>query len=341
MPRLILAADIGGTKSLFGLFEDSPRGLINHHRQRLVSAQHPDLASLLRAYLQAAGQPEVAAVALAIAAPVQGSDGHQFGRVTNLPWNFDNLALSAELRIAPLAIVNDFAAIGYALDDLRDDERLALQTGEPRGDLRLVVGAGTGLGCAMVLGQGAELRVLPTEAGHMDFAPRDAHESALRDWLQQRLGLDHLSIERLVAGSGIEALYRFLCDRRGLAADPEVEAARAVGKDPVPVIAGLGLSGASPLAADALRHFVGLYGATTGNLALTCLPRGGVYIAGGVGARLQPVMTSGAFINAFQAKGRLRPLLESLPVQLITAEDLGLRGAARLAAQLARRLAHR
>ena len=208
-----------------------------------------------------------------------------------------------------------------------------LQAGEPQPEaMAAVLGAGTGLGQVLVLPGPGPRRVWATEGGHVDFAARTEEDWHMLLTLRRRFG--HVSAERLLSGAGLRFLYEFLEERRGLPTPASLREAREAGRDIAPEITRLGLSGADPLAEQALDRFVELYGAQAGNLALACLPRAGLYIAGGIARHLLPRLERGPFLAAFLDKGRMRPLLETIPLAVITHPDPGLLGATRVAQQL-------
>lgn len=322
----VLAGDIGGTKTLLQLAEFSPGAL---RPQRLLrearydSAAWDDLTPLLADFLK--DDPRPHAACLAVAGPVQGDAARQSARLTNLPWQLDSQRLGAGLGLPAVRLINDFEAVGYGIEALAADELVPLHARPARPDApRLVLGAGTGLGVALLMPCGGGYQVFPTEAGHMDFAPGDALQDGLLAFLRAEHG--HVSWERLVSGPGLVNIYRYLCQR----ADAEPALLAAV--DPAAAIAG---SGDDPRAAAALQLFIRLYGAIAGNLALACLARGGVYLAGGIATKILPHLQQGGFAHSYCDKGRMRAVVEAIPVQVVTNPQVGLLGALLLAARSA------
>lgn len=318
----VIAVDLGGTKALFGLHDASGRLL---ESRRFACVDFPDLPSMFSAFLGHGARAATAAAAcIGVAAPVTG----RRVRLTNLPWEVDADALQRSFGIARVELVNDFVAAAAGLDALEASETRVLQPGAPQaGGARLVVGAGTGFGAAILVpregGQG--WRVLAGEAGHAGFAPCDPLQSALLAHLRARVDDGHVPVEAVVSGPGIVRAYAFLRARRGLAELP-------AGCSPATVAAaGLDPASGDVEATQALDLFASALGAAAGDLALACLPRAGVCIAGGVAPKVMDARRQERFLSAFRAKGGHAGLMAGLPVRLVTAEDLGLRGAALLA----------
>ncbi len=235
--------------------------------------------------------------------------------------------------------MNDLEALGFAIDLLRPQEICELQAGAPgaQGN-RAVIAAGTGLGEAGLYWDGATHRPFATEGGHADFAPQDELEIALLRYL--RKGHEHVSWERVVSGPGLVHLYRFLLEwqsaregeERQERQEPPGMAERMRSDDPAAVVWHCAASGESPLCGRAVDLFLRLYGAEAGNLALKTMATGGLYIGGGIAPKILDWMRRGPFIEAFRAKGRMRPLLEAMPVRVVLNPQVALLGAARYAA---------
>lgn len=326
----VLAADIGGTKTWLQLAEFTaeaarPRRVLRAARH--TSADHTDIIPLLDDFLRGDTAP-LHGVCLAVAGPVQGAAPQQTAQLTNLPWRLDAQRLAAHLG-APVVFCNDFEAIGHGIAALQADELVTLHAApaQPRAP-RVVLGAGTGLGVALLLPCADRYEVFPTEAGHIDFGGSDELQDGLLAFLRAEFG--HVSWERVVSGPGLVNIYRYLLARDG--ASDTTGLLRT--SDPAAAIAGA----ADDRAKAALALFIRLYGAIAGNLALACLARGGVYLAGGIAAKILPHLQQGGFAHSYTAKGRLRAVVEDIPVHVVTNPQVGLLGALRLAARQATRL---
>ena len=313
--RTFLSADIGGTKTLLQLSDASGAVL---RQQSYASASYPALADILDVFLPDAAPP--LAACLAVAGPVSG----RRMKFTNLPWEVDADALEARFGIGRVELVNDFAAVGLGLAALQPGDWVTLQAGcEQARGLRLAVGAGTGLGVAFLSWQADGYAVHASEGGHLDFAPADDLQMDLLRYLQLRHG--HVSWERLVSGPGIVAIHDFLRETGRVQPSAGLLAAMQNG-DPAAVIAAFADRGDAS-AEQTLALFVSLYGAYVGNAALLTLPRGGIYLAGGIAAKMVSRMQAGEFLRAYRDKGRYAELLASLPLHLVTHPNIGLLGA--------------
>ena len=316
--QTLLAADIGGTKTLLQVTAANGQLLAG---QRFVSNDFTGFTELLAGFLTSLPEDclPITSACLAVAGPVTG----RTASVTNLPWRIDADALCQVLSLQQVTLINDFAAVGEGIACLTEDDLLILQAGRPEPDApRAVIGAGTGLGQAYMTPHQDGWQVWATEGGHTDFAPTDALQQQLLDYLLQQYV--HVSYERLVSGMGLENIYQFLAGLHDLPVNVDMNADRAA---QISELARLG----DPLAQQTMRLFIEIYGAQAGNLALTVMPRAGLYLAGGIAVKNQPMFEDGSFMQAFLAKGRMQPVLENIPVYLIRSGDTGLRGAALLA----------
>jgi len=229
--------------------------------------------------------------------------------------------------------LNDLEATAYGALVLPEDKRQTLNVGVARTGNRAVIAAGTGLGQALLFWDGTRHVPVATEGGHADFAPRDEVEHDLLRWLERKYD-GHVSYERTVSGHGLVNIFTFLDEHCRMPVSPETRR-RLASEDPAAVIGELGVTGACATAVAAVERFVAIYGAQAGNLALTVMATGGVYVGGGIVNKLLPVMTNGAFVKAFVAKGRYEKLMREIPVWIIRDPDAGLHGAASVAAMLA------
>jgi len=235
-----------------------------------------------------------------------------------------------------VVLINDLVATAEGIPLLAQDELAILHRGGPgtagAGNLALIA-AGTGLGMALMPRTGGAWVPIPSEGGHMDFAPRDEDEAGLLFYLKERFG-GHVSVERVVSGPGLFNLYQYVRDRSGQPENPRVREALEQGDDPARVIGEAALSEACNLCSRAVGMFVSAYGASAGNLALVGTATGGVYLGGGIAPKLLPRLQDGAFLRAFFDKGRFRGFLEAVPVRVILNDRAALLGAARRAASL-------
>lgn len=319
----LVVADIGGTKTLVALAHREANRWQFAHRRRLPSGDYRSLPELLDEWLEAelAGNREIAGIGLAVAGPVTGAGDSARGRTTNLDWP----ALEAgELRQrfgAPTVLVNDFAAIGAGLVALGPGDTVTLQPGSPDPEgLRLVVGAGTGLGTCMV-GPPPDAQLYAGEGGHADFAPADAWQSELAEWVRGSEG--RCSREHVLSGPGIARIASFM--NRGIFDHPLNAALET--PDAAAEIGRLAAAGHPP-ALQVIQRFVSIYAGQLGDLALAALPRGGVFIAGGIAPRLLQHFQREDFIAAFRDKPPMQQLLKDLPLHLIVHPEPGLLGAA-------------
>lgn len=329
--RLVLAADVGGTKTLLqlrrinGIRGDSGKPVAE---QRYASQSFASLEAMVQRFLEESGQPLPDGACFAVAGPVHEEDGHQQARLTNLPWCLHTGRLSATLGIPHTLLLNDFQAIGYSLEELSPDELSPIHPATAQaGGPQLVVGAGTGLGVCLVMRNREHVTCYPSEGGHMAFAPQDAQQQSLLNFLKPELG--RVSYERLVSGSGLVGIYRFLLSQQRQEEDQLLSAT-----DPAAAIGERAVAGDHSLALEAVTLFTRLYGAFAGDMSLACLPTGGVYIAGGIAPKLLPCLQQGAFMDAFFDKGRMTELMHRFPVHIITNPQSGLLGAAYCAARL-------
>jgi glucokinase len=321
-----LSGDIGGTHTRLQLgrvVKGAPRSLLE---QVCPSADFSSLAAAVEAFLAHPQAIELrgrlAAACFAVAGPVQEG----LAQLTNLPWRVEASALSAELGIARVEVLNDFVAAAYGVEALDLPDKVVLQPGvaAPHG-AKVVLGAGTGLGVAALVWTGERYQAVASEAGHMDFASLGPRQAGLAEALADRFG--RVSYERVLSGPGLEAIDCYLQGQAGV--PPRFRPARE--------IAALALAGEDPVADQALDLFVAVYGAFAGNVALAFLATGGVYLAGGIAPKILPRLKHPAFLEAFRAKGRFAELLAAIPVVVVLDEGLGLKGASRRAAALALR----
>lgn len=328
---MILAGDIGGTKTILGLFTDSPAGLALTRSAEFPSRDFPSLEAIVERFLQDVGRPTLRAACFGVAGPVTG------GRcqLTNLSWRLDERSLAPFLRqtagAARVKLANDLEAAAAGALHLPPESFCLLNEGEPPADPHniAVIAAGTGLGEAFLFWDGSRHRPSATEGGHADFAPQGEEQIELLRWMARETG-GHVSWERLLSGPGLVALYRFFRERCG-APEPAWLTARLVAGDGAAAVATAAMEGADGACARALETFVALYGSEAGNLALKTLALSGVIIAGGVAPKILPWLKNGAFMRPFADKGRFSPMLQGVPVKVVLDPQAGLLGAAWIA----------
>jgi glucokinase len=321
---LVLAGDIGGTTTRLAFFAAGGPGLETVAQGNFPSREHGSLTAIVQAFAAAQGLvPERAC--FGIAGPVRE------GRVLtpNLPWLVDGGELAGLLGLARVGLINDLQANAYGISLLQDEDFATINAGQPdpTGTIA-VISAGTGLGETMAVWDGTVHRPFPSEGGHADFAPRNELETDLLLHLRAEHG--RVSYERILSGPGLVNLYRFLRDRRHLAETPEVVAQMQRG-DQAAAISRAALENRCPLCGQALDLFISLYGAEAGNLALRSLATGGIYLGGGIAPKIVERLCRPAFMLAFTNKGRLSPLLETIPVRVILNDRTALLGAGRYA----------
>ena len=325
MNTQLLYGDIGGTKTVLQLAEVAAGGIRECCTKRYDSPAFATFSAILRDFLGQATTHPPAAACFAVAGPVAA----QQATLTNLPWQIGSTDIAQEFSIAAVKLINDFEAVALAIENLPCSDLHTLQSGNPHAHaMRVVLGAGTGMGVAWLPWIGGHYHALPTEAGHIDFAPLTPLQTGLLEWLQQRFG--HVSVERLLSGSGLTSIFKFLQTQAATADLPAIE----LDEDSGAAVTALAQSGNHPAAVQALGLFAEIYGAYAGNLALAGLCRGGVYIAGGIAPKIIDTLRAGGFMRAFRAKGRFSALLHEIPVHVVTHPTPGLLGARREAWRL-------
>ena len=325
---MILAGDIGGTHARLAFFD------VENGQFKLVksgvfpSKNYPGLDRIVVEFVKDAGiRP--AQACFGIAGPVTN------GRVvaSNLPWVVESKLLASELQIRKAALINDLEATGWGIgalsaSDLVPLNEIARKSGATVVGNQAVIAAGTGLGEGGLYWDGSRHYVFASEGGHCDFAPVNDTQIALFEYLRTRFG--RVSYERVLSGPGLVNVFDFLRDTQK-AKVPDWLAAEMTSSDPAAAISAAGMEGRDALCEQALDIFVSVFGAEAGNLALKLKATGGVFLAGGIAPKILRKLLSPLFLETFLAKGRLRPLMEIMPVNVITNDQLALLGAARCA----------
>lgn len=341
--KTFLAGDLGGTKTLLCVYAEIDGQLRKQHNHRYRSADWPNLESMLSHFLEQtpAELAKPAGSCIAVAGPVhQGS-----ARLTNLPWRMSQSSLSAATGLQHLELVNDFAVLIHGLPHFSDEQQVVLQTGRDRSRPApagvedgpvAILGAGTGLGMARGLPAASGWLAIPSEGGHREFAPRTDAEWELTQWLKQDLGLQRLSIERIVSGTGLGHVMNWLLNRQtGLAHGlrDHAHAWRTIpagqpGYMDLPSFTGKAAADGDPLAAEALNLWLGAYGSVAGDLALQELCIGGLWIGGGTAPKNLDGLSSEQFLEPLRSKGRFRSLIEGLTIRAVIDPEAGLFSAA-------------
>jgi glucokinase len=321
---MILAGDIGGTNSRLGLFSEAPGRLHLEVETVYPSREHSGLAEIVTTFLAEQGA-SVSQAAFGIAGPVLNG----VVSTPNLPWVIDQAELARVSNIEHISLINDLEAHASGVGDLETTDFVILNAGMQFSGNAALIAAGTGLGEACLYWDGARHCPFACEGGHSDFAPRNDVEVGLLNYLLKKHG--RVSYERILSGRGLKNIYDFLRDCNVEREPPALLEELTQAKDPAAVITKHGMTETSGICAHALDIFVSVYGAEAGNLALKLMATAGVFISGGIVARILPKLSSAAFMMAFVAKGRLQALLEKIPVKVVTNDRVGLIGAARYA----------
>ncbi|MFZ0548320.1 MAG: glucokinase [Candidatus Promineifilaceae bacterium] len=323
---MLLAGDIGGTKTVLALFtqENGP-----HHAlvlTRFESDKYPSLEAIVKKFLTnnnaILSAVDLGAAVFGIAGPVR----NRRVQVTNLPWTVDADSLE-EVVGAPVTLINDLEAIANAIPYLMDEDVFLLRPGHAEDKKPIaIIAPGTGLGEAFLVWSGTHYQALPSEGGHTDYAPATPLELELLTFLQPRLG--HVSYERVCSGIGIPNLYAFVKEHGRYPEPPWLAEALADAEDQTPFIVDGAQQKEEPICLATLDLFMAILGSEAGNLVLQLLATGGVYLAGGIPPRILPQLKSGTFEEAFLRKGRFTGLLQTIPIYVVTDSLAALYGTA-------------
>ena len=321
---MILAGDIGGTNARLAYFQPQNGHLRLISERVFPSREYSELGEIVSKFLDdSVTRPEVAC--FGIAGPVQN------GRVeaSNLPWIIEQARLAKQIQLPATWLINDLEASAWGIGGLEAEDLVSLNRVAPSVGNQAVIAPGTGLGEAGLFWNGSQHEVFACEGGHADFAPQGELQIELLRFLARRY--EHVSYERVLSGPGLVNVYEFLRDK-GCADEPAGFAGQLAQGDAAAAISQAALNGINSLAEQALDLWISVYGAEAGNLALKAMATGGIFLGGGISPKILSKLTGPIFMRAFLNKGRLRPLLESIAVQVITNDKAGLLGAARCAA---------
>ena len=323
----VLAGDIGGTKTNLGLFTQGKRHPLPKVIKTFSSPDAPDLENIIRQFLEI-HPTSVTHACFGIAGPVVNGTS----KTTNLPWNVSEDRIKKQFHFQHVRLLNDLTATAMAIPLLNRNEFFPLNQAEPvKGRNLALIAPGTGLGIAMLIYQNDRYVPVPSEGGHADFAPNNETEDELWRYLHSRYG--HVSIERVVSGSGLVNIYRWLKDSDRLN-EPDGLRQKLKEMDPAKTITEAALANKHVGCVKALNMFVSIFGAVAGNLALTGMTTGGVYLGGGIPPKILSKLKENIFMEAFTNKGRFKELLENIPVKVILNDKAALIGAAHCAIML-------
>jgi glucokinase len=351
---MILAGDIGGTKTNLALYEWTTERTEPIRLESFHSADYKSLEEILVEFLTPPKPPtpvdeletaehdsddtrkdlpptkpiKLAAACFGVAGPVIDNHSH----TTNLPWVVDGQHMAKQFDIPRVQLLNDLEATAYGILLLRPDELEVLNPGTPprKRQALALIAAGTGLGEAILFWDGKSYRPMPSEGGHTDFAPNNDYEIELLRYLRSQYL--HVSYERLLSGPGVQAIYEYIRDTKKN--EPTWLSEKIKAGNPAAEIAEAGLQGQAEIAKQTLDLFASIYGAEAGNLALKALSLDGVYLAGGIAPKLIKKLQDGTFMKAFTNKGRYKRLLSNMPVKVVMNPQTALLGAASVAGAL-------
>jgi len=320
---MILAGEIGATRTRLAAFETEGNRLNRAVEKNYMSQEHAGLSQIIDAFIKTEGIL-VHRACFGVAGPVRRGSS----KISNLPWIIDSRDLAKQLRLDSVGMLNDLEAYAYGIDALDSKDFVTLNEGsEDAEGNRAVISARTGLGVAGLYWDGFRHHPFGCEGGHSDFAPRNELEMALLSYLHKKYG--RISCERILSGPGIKNIYDFLRDAHKAEEPQWLKDQMATSADAPALISQLATGGKAPICDQTMSIFVSIYGAETGNVALNFMSTGGIFIGGSVAAKNVPKMKDPIFMQSFLDKGRMTPLLKEMPVTIVLNDDSGLIGAAR------------
>ena len=320
---MILAGEIGATRTRLAAFESEGNKLQCIVEKTYKSQEHSGMAEIISGFIRTEGIP-VHSACFGVAGPVRGGRS----KISNLPWTIDSRELAAQLRLSTAGLLNDLEAYAYGVDGLESKDFVTLREGaEDAEGNRAVISARTGLGVAGLYWDGYRHHPFACEGGHVDFAPRNDLEMELARYVRNKYG--HVSCERILSGPGIKNIYEFLRDMNKAEEPAWLKDQMDQAPDQPALISRLALEKKAQICEQALSLFVTVYGSETGNCALNFMSTGGIFIGGSIAAKIIPKMQDPIFMQSFLDKGRMRSLLEDMPVRIVLNDNAGLIGAAR------------
>lgn len=323
---MILAGDIGGTKTLLALYQQKNSELNCVKKQQFNSSEFKNFETLLTCFVT---NEKITKVCIGVAGSVIAGNC----RTTNLPWMLISSDIAAQIGIKQVTLLNDLEATAWGILNLSTDYFVELNPKNietQQGNIA-VLAAGTGLGEAIIVWDKQKYYVIASEGGHTDFAPTNEEEILLLRYLMNHYS-GHVSYERLVSGEGLVNIYQFFKTLNTSMINDETEQKMLI-QDPAAVISEQCMKGNDVLCVKALELFCRIYGSEAGNLALKCLPYGGIVLAGGIATKILPIIQQGLLMQGFLAKGRYRNMLAKMSVKVCTNSEAALLGAAYYAMQ--------
>jgi len=318
----LLAGDIGGTNCRLTLCDHAPGHIEVCETEVFPSQDFASFDMILKEFL-GDKNGKVMAACFGVPGPVIKGEV----RVTNLPWTITTSSLRSLLECDKVCLMNDLAATIAGVRELSDDQKTLLHEGSGASDSVAIVAAGTGLGqAAMIAGS-----ILPSEGGHVEFAPRSEQDFKLQEYLKNTLKCSRVSVERVVSGPGLENIFHYLTEAEGLVPTPATQARIDSNEDLAAIVGEIGVRGNDPVCSEALKLFVTYLAVHCSNVILTYVSTGGLYLGGGISAKLLPILKTDIFLNTMHDKGRLSTLIKSTPVYVITERFSGLFGALHIA----------
>lgn len=323
---MILAGDIGGTKTNLALYEYKGGELKIKDKHQFASQDYKSFTDVIQEFILSNKIKNIDAVCLGIAGPIINGICH----TTNLPWIIDTKELQKVCKTSKVKLLNDLEATAYGMLYLKEDEFVDVNPNAKKIEAnRAVIAAGTGLGEAILFYDGNNYYPIGSEGGHCDFAALNTLQDELLLWMRKRHS-DHVSVERLVSGVGIYTIYEFLREKN-FAKESKIMMELKEGEDKNAMVTQCALKESDPLCLETMRLFVEIYAAEAGNLALKSLSLGGVYIGGGIAPKILPFLTDGNFLNTFINKGRFKKTLSNMEVKISLNQNTALLGAVHFA----------
>ena len=322
---MILAGDIGGTKTNLALYKYNDGTLELQTQHQFVSQNYQNFTDVIQEFISSYNVKDIEAVCLGIAGPIING----VCKTTNLPWVIDSKELQKVCSTPKVRLLNDLEATAYGMLYLNEDEFVDINpSAQKTQGNKAVIAAGTGLGEAILFYDGQNYHPIGSEGGHCDFAPLNSLQDELLVWMRKRHP-EHISVERLVSGIGIYTIYEFLKERN-FKEESEMMIEISKANDKNAMVTQCALKN-DPLCLETMKVFVEIYGAEAGNLALKSLSLGGVYIGGGIAPKILPFLSDGTFLKAFAAKGRFKETLMNMQVKISLNQDTALLGAVHFA----------